>query len=96
MTAFTITGARPGSEFRLTERADRLSNATFVAVWDGTIHVTRRLSDLFSMPDEVPVVAHWHGQYRTDGFALTVGELRSLAEEQRQGEGGTPKGHGKS
>lgn len=84
MTAFTITGARPGSEFRLIELATRMSSAIFVAVWDGTIHVTRRLSDLFSLPDEAPVVAHWHGQYRTDGFALTVGELRSLAKEQSQ------------
>jgi hypothetical protein len=44
MTAFAIIGARPGSEFRLTEPAHRQSSATFVAVWDGTIHVTRRLS----------------------------------------------------
>ena len=80
MAAFTIVGARPGSEFRLTAPARRQSSATFVAVWDGTIRVTRRLSELFDLPDEVPVVAHWHGQFRTDGFALTVGELRLLAE----------------
>lgn len=80
MATFTIVGARPGTEFRLTEMANRQSSATFVAVSDGAIHVTRRLADLFGMADGVPVVAHWHGQYRTDGFALTVGELRSLAQ----------------
>ena len=58
MTVFAIVGARPGSEFRLTEPPHRQSNATFVAVWDGTIYVTRRLSDLLDKPDEVPVVAH--------------------------------------
>jgi hypothetical protein len=84
VTSFVITGARPGAEFRLTEPANNLSSATFVAVRDGTIYVTRRLSDLFTMADEVPVVAHWHGQYRTDGFAMTVGELRMLAEKERK------------
>jgi hypothetical protein len=81
---FTIKGARPASEFRLTAKANNMSSATFVAVEDGTIHVTRTLSDLFHLPDQTPVVAHWHGQYRTDGFALTVGELRLLAKEQGQ------------
>ena len=82
MTTFVINGARPGSEFRLTAKATNTSNATFVAVEGSTIHVTRRLSDLFEFPDQTPVVAHWHGERRTDGFALTVGELRLLANEQ--------------
>jgi hypothetical protein len=27
------------------------------------------------------VLAHWHGQHRTDGFATTVGALKKLAKE---------------
>ena len=26
-----------------------------------------------------PVLAHWHGSYRTDGFSTTVGELKEKA-----------------
>jgi hypothetical protein len=28
-----------------------------------------------------PVIAHWHGEWRTDGFLLTVGGLKAKAAE---------------
>jgi hypothetical protein len=30
---------------------------------------------------DTPVLAHWHGQYRTDGFSTTVAELKAKAKE---------------
>jgi hypothetical protein len=47
----------------------------------GELRVTRHASQLFDLPDRTPVLAHWHGQYRTDGFATTVGELKAKAKE---------------
>jgi hypothetical protein len=78
MSQFTIIGAEPGERFQLTTIPTRMADATFVAVYGTTVHVTRRLSDLLTLPDDTPVVAHWHGQRRTDGFALTVGELKRM------------------
>ena len=79
MLILPILGAQPGPDFRLTATPHALAAATFVAVGPASIQVTRRLADLWPLPDETPVVAHWHGQWRTDGFAMTVGELRRLA-----------------
>jgi hypothetical protein len=36
-------------------------------------------ASLFKLPDETPVLAHWHEQWRTDAFATTVGELKAKA-----------------
>jgi hypothetical protein len=79
--AYRIAGTdvRLGSDFRLTCKPSSASSATFVAVHDGVIRVTRRLTDIIHLPDETPVVAHWHGQYRTDGFAMTIADLKGLA-----------------
>ena len=72
-----ITGdVRPGSEFKLTSKPGNLASATFVAALPGELRVTRRLIDLFDLPDDTPVIAHWHGAHRTDGFATTVLELK--------------------
>lgn len=73
----------PENEFRLTSRPTTVSAATFVAVIPSGVTVTRRVSDLFILVDETPVVAHWHGQYRTDAFKTSVGHLKKLAEEYK-------------
>src|ERR1700722_1229856 len=79
--AYRIAGTdvRLGSDFRLTCKPSNAASATFVAVHDGVILVTRRLIDIIHMPDETPVVAHWHGQHRTDGFSLTIADLKDMA-----------------
>lgn len=78
-----VTGdVRPGGEFRLQRKASSLADATFIALLDGSARVTRRLTDLFGLPDETTVLANWHGQYRTDTFKLTIGELRRLARDE--------------
>jgi hypothetical protein len=80
VTVPTITGdVRPGREFQLTAKPTNMARSTFVAAADGNLIVTRRVSDLFALPDETPVVAHWHGEHRTDGFDMTVGSLKDLA-----------------
>lgn len=47
------------------------------------LRVTRRAADLLDLP-ETPVLAHWHGEWRTDGFATTVGELKDKATPQKR------------
>jgi len=37
--------------------------------------VTRRPSDLLDLPSTTDVLAHWHGEWRTD---VTVGQLKSM------------------
>lgn len=73
-----ITGEdlRPGSEFQITSSIGAKARATFIAALPGELRVTRRLSDLLDLPEDTPVIANWHGQYRTDAFATTVGELK--------------------
>jgi hypothetical protein len=69
--AYRIAGTdvRLGSDFRLTCKPSNAASATFVAVHADIIH----------LPDETPVVAHWHGQHRTDGFSLTIADLKDMA-----------------
>ena len=77
-----ITGeVRPGSEFRFENKPSNAAAATFAALVDGRLVVTRYAAHLFHLPDDTPVLAHWHGQWRTDGFATTVGELKAKARE---------------
>jgi hypothetical protein len=52
-----------------------------VALVNGEMVVTRRAADLFSLPDDTPILAHWHGQHRTDGFAMTVRLLKDKAKD---------------
>lgn len=70
-----------GTRFRLLKKATSQAPSTFTARRGDSMHVTRRLADLFDLPDETPVLAHWHGERRTDGFRLTVGALKALAEQ---------------
>lgn len=75
-----IEGARPGKEFQLTYKPANCAPANFIAITDGKAIVSRRLNDILDLPDETPVVANWHGTYRTDAFSTTVGELRAQAK----------------
>ena len=70
---------RSGADYVLTAKPENLSNSTFCALTKQGLHVTRRLVDLFQYDDDTPVLAHWHGQFKTDGFATTVGELKRQA-----------------
>jgi hypothetical protein len=79
---YRITGdARPGAEFEMQTKPGNLTQATFVAVHGDEIRVVRRMTDVFDLPSITPVVAHWHGGSRTDGFATTVGDLKELSDE---------------
>lgn len=78
-----ITGTvRPGNEFQFEKKASHMASSTFAAFTDKEVIVTRRFMDLCTPPDDMSVLAHWHGNYRTEGFASTVGELKSIAEAQ--------------
>ena len=81
-----ITGdVRPGAEFQFTAKPSNLAASTFTALVNGKLVVTRCAMNLFQLPDDTPVLAHWHGQYRTEGFAMTVAELKAKAEEYESG-----------
>ena len=81
----TIGGdLRPGSEFRFTKAPHHAANSTFVALRDGRLFATRHATQLWDLPDDAPVIAHWHGERRTDGFATSVGELKKKAKEYAQ------------
>lgn len=70
---------RIGAEFEITARPTNCASSTFAALTTEGLTVTRRLAELFTFPDDTPVLAHWHGSYRTDGFSTTVGELKEKA-----------------
>jgi hypothetical protein len=72
---------RPGEEFRFTKKPTNAADSTFITVVKDEILVTRRASDLFHLPDSQPVIAHWHGERRTDAFGMTIKELKKKAEE---------------
>jgi hypothetical protein len=76
-----ITGTvRPGTEFEFTAKPTNQSASTFAALTADGLRVTKRAADLFGLPEATPVLAHWHGQWRTDAFATTVGELKTKAK----------------
>ena len=78
----TITGdVQPGEQFRFTCKPSYMARSTFTALVDGKLIVTRRAEDLFKLPDDTAVLAHWHREYRTDGFAMTVKLLKAKAKE---------------
>ena len=56
-----------------------MAASTFLAILPDEVKVTRRATDLFDLPDKTPVLAHRHGERRTGGFAMTVGELKAKA-----------------
>lgn len=79
-----IEGANPGNEFRLTTKPSNMAQSTFTAITTDKAIVSRRLTDILSLHDDTPVIAHWHGQYRTEAFALTVKELKELAKAYKE------------
>ncbi|HEY5299358.1 MAG TPA: hypothetical protein VIJ55_01670 [Acetobacteraceae bacterium] len=76
-----ITGEslRPGTEFRFTVKPKNAAAANFLAITNDEIIVTRRATDLFALPDDVLMIANWHGERRTDAFLMTIRELRAKA-----------------
>ncbi len=72
---------REGKEFLLQGKPSNKSKSTFTAIKQGEVLVTRRLDNLFKLSKDTLVIAHWHGQNRTDAFKTTVGELKRLAEK---------------
>jgi len=75
-----ITGdMRPETEFRLQVKPENMQAASFIALGADEVVVSRRLTDLFRLPDDCVVLANWHGERRTDVFRTTVGYLKKLA-----------------
>ena len=73
-----ITGSvRPGADFQFTAKPTNQAPAAFAALLPDELRVAKRAADIFGLPDATPVLAHRHGQWRTDGFATTVGELKA-------------------
>jgi len=78
-----ITGeVRVGSEFRFEKKISHKADSTFTAILPDSIVVTCRFEELCKLPENTTVLAHWHGNYRTEAFASTVGELNTKALEQ--------------
>jgi hypothetical protein len=71
---------RPGSEFEFTSKPSNMAASTFTAITPERVIVTRRFTSLETLPPATPVIAHWHGERRTDAFLSTVGELQAKAE----------------
>lgn len=72
---------REAEEFGLTDKPNNRTKAVFVAIKQKEILVTRRLANLFDLPEETDVIANWHGKNRTDAFRMTVGQLKKLSEK---------------
>jgi hypothetical protein len=71
---------RDGEEFIFVKKPTVQAPSTFTAVTNDEIIVTRRFSNIGHLPDATPVIAHWHGQYRTEGFLSTVGYLKKKSK----------------
>jgi len=78
---------RPGSEFEFTVKPSNMAASTFMAIAPERVIVTRRFTSIEILPPETVVIAHWHGERRTDAFLSTVGELKAKAEAWVQKEG---------
>jgi hypothetical protein len=46
------------------------------------VEVYDKARDALTLPDNTPLMVQWPGQWRSDWFQLTVGELRAAATEQ--------------
>jgi|HubBroStandDraft_6_1064221.scaffolds.fasta_scaffold725004_2 hypothetical protein len=77
----TSESLRPAGEFRFVTKPGYAAAANFIAIRDNEVIVTRRATDLFVLPDDMSVIANWHGERRTDAFLLTIGELKARAAE---------------
>lgn len=64
----------------LTQRLTQMPLLAFV-VSDGSVKVEifDRARDALNLPDETKLMTQWPGQWRSDWFQLTVGELRSAS-----------------
>ena len=83
MITFAGTALRERNEFQILIRPENQASSTFMApISETEILVTRRAQELFHLPDETPVVAHWHGGRRTAAFSLTIGLLKAKAKDK--------------
>lgn len=73
---------KPASEFKFTNTLTSMSASTFSALTEEGLFVSRTFYDLKDLPEETPVMAHWHGARRTDAFVGTLGEFKQLAKDQ--------------
>jgi hypothetical protein len=80
ITACERDDLRDGEEFIFVKKPTVQAPSTFTAITDTEVIVTRRFSNLESLPDKTPAIAHWHGQYRTEGFLSTVGDLKKKSK----------------
>lgn len=72
---------RPAADFKPSACPDHKAQSAFTTVRDdGMLWTTRRAAGLLSSPDSTTAIAPWDGQYRTDAFVFTVGELREKAK----------------
>jgi len=51
---------------------------------DNCVTVTNYLSDLLRYPDDTEVLWQWQGQWRSDFFVVTVGELKQQLEAREK------------
>jgi hypothetical protein len=63
------------------ERLTHTPLLVFIAGQDSvTVRIVDKATDLFSFPDETPVMGQWAGQWRSDFFQFTVGQYRQHLE----------------
>jgi hypothetical protein len=88
-----ITGdIRARSAFWFAERPTNVSRTTtFAAPLKDERRVTLRVTDLFGLPDETPVLTHQRTQHDINAFAMTVGELKAKAAEHDRKALGEPR-----
>jgi len=70
---------RKGAEFEFYD-ASLSMKAPIIALTEKAAIYGTSFKQIEHLPDETVVIACWHGQYRTDGFLTTVGELRAKAK----------------
>lgn len=64
----------------LTKRLNHTPLLAFVISDEAvTINVYDRASDALDLRDDTPLMVQWPGQWRSDWFQLTVGELRAAS-----------------
>jgi len=72
----------PAVEFKFMNTLTSMSASTFSALTEEGLFVSRTFYDLCALPDNTPVMAHWHGARRTDAFVGTLGEFKQMAKDQ--------------
>jgi len=69
---------RKGEEFEFHDATLSMKAPIIALVEGGAVYGTS-FKQVEHLPDETTVIACWHGQWKTDGFLTTVGELRAKA-----------------